>query len=56
MEDIFKDDEFTQFILTRYFKDNDLSDEQKLDYIAQSVESFNDAVEVFKMTGKSGKH
>ena len=48
MDDIFKDDEFAQFILNKYFVDSNMTDKEKLEYIGSSVEAFRDATECFK--------
>ena len=51
MEDLFKDNEFAQFILKKYFVDSDKTDEEKMEYIGSSVKAFRDATDYFKMSG-----
>ena len=48
MNDLFKDDEFAQFVLNKYFVDSGMTNEEKLNYIGSSVEAFRDAMECFK--------
>jgi len=57
MEDLLKNDEFTQFILNQYFKESTLTDREKIEFIGESLEHFTDAIQSFKLSAsKSGRH
>ena len=56
MNDIFKDDEFTQFVLKKYFVDSDMTDEEKLQYIHSSVEAFDIVTESFNLSRDTIRH
>ena len=55
MEDLFKDDEFAQFIINDYFADKNMTDEDKLLQVAESVEEFSMAMDCFKLSGGTAR-
>ncbi len=51
MEELLKDDEFAQFILTEYLPSNDMTDTQKFEKVGEFNESFLLALECWKLKG-----
>ena len=57
MEDLFKNDEFAQFIIKEHLADSDMTDEQKLEHVGSSIEEFTMAMDCFKLSvGAIAKH
>ncbi len=50
MEELLKDDEFAQFILTEYLSHTEMTDMQKFEKVGSSVEDFIAAVDCFKLS------
>lgn len=57
MEDVFNQDEFTQFITTQYITDPDMTDEEKILKVGSSIDEFITALDCFKLrTGEINRH
>lgn len=57
MEELFKDDEFAQYILNKYYAEKSMTDEEKLELASSSIEEFNMALDCFRLSsGKINKH
>lgn len=50
MEDLFKNDDFAQFITNENLADLDMIDEQKREHIGSSIEEFDTALDCFKLS------
>lgn len=51
MDDFFKNDEFSQFIINEYLTGSGLTDEEKLEKVGSSIEEFVTALDCFKLSG-----
>lgn len=57
MEDIFKDDEFAQFIINDYLGESDMTNIEKLLQVGSSVEEYTKTMECLKLSrGTIRKH
>lgn len=57
MEELLKDDEFSQFIINDYLADTDMDDLDKLIQVGSSMEEFSMAMDCFKLSrGTAREH
>ena len=53
MNELFKNDEFAQYILSEYFSEQNMTDEEKIEQVSSTLEEFNIAMDCFKLTSST---